>query len=88
MDTILQIGKEGINDNTIKHIDEALEARELIKCRVLETCESTSRQAADIIAAKVKADVVQVIGYRFILFRQSSKKENRKITLVKSKKSN
>ena len=47
MDTILQIGKDGINDNTIKQVDDALSARELIKCRVLETSPSSSREAAD-----------------------------------------
>lgn len=85
-ETILQIGKDGINDNTVKHIDEALEARELIKCRVLETCELSARQAADIISVKVGADVVQVIGYRFIMYRPAKKAENRKIVLVKSAK--
>lgn len=86
METILQIGKDGINDNTVKTVDEALEARELIKCRVLETCELSSREAADAIANKVGADVVQVIGYRFIMYRPAKRTENRKIVLVKSAK--
>lgn len=81
MDTILQVGKDGISEQTIKSIDEALEARELIKCRVLETSPTSSRETADEIAKKVGADVVQVIGYRFILFRPASKAENRKISL-------
>ena len=86
MDTILQIGKDGINDNTIKQVDDALSARELIKCRVLETSPSSSREAADEIAEKIGADVVQVIGYRFILYRPAKNKEDRKIVLVKSNK--
>lgn len=83
LDPILQVGKDGINDNTIRHIDEALEVRELIKCRVLETCPQNSRTVADIVAQKVGADVVQVIGYRFILYRPAKDKDKRKIVLKK-----
>ena len=82
-ETIFQVGKGGISDQLIKQVDEALEARELIKLRVLETADVNSRQAADIIAPQVGADVVQVIGTRFIIYRPSSNKENRKIVLVK-----
>ena len=78
-DTILQVGKDGVNDQTLRHVDEALEARELIKCRVLETAPENSRVTAHDIAAKVGADVVQVIGYRFILYRMAKNPENRKI---------
>ncbi len=80
-DAIFQVGKGGINEQLIKQVDEALEARELIKLRVLETCPDTSREAADTIAEAVGADVVQVIGYRFILYRES--KNNKTIKLVK-----
>ena len=80
-DTIFQIGKGGINDQLLKQVDEALEARELIKLRTLETSPETSRTAADKIAQEVSADVVQVIGSRFILYRES--KENKSIVLVK-----
>ena len=80
-ETIFQVGKSGIGDQLIKQVDEALEARELIKLRVLETSPLTAREAADKIADGVGADVVQVIGYRFILYRES--KENKSIVLVK-----
>lgn len=80
-ETIFQVGKGGINDQLIKQVDEALEARELIKLRVLETCPESSRTAADQIANSVGADVVQVIGSRFILYRES--KDNKTIKLVK-----
>lgn len=83
LDPILQVGKDGINENTIRHIDEALNVRELIKCRVLETSPQNSRTVADIVAEKVGADVVQVIGYRFILYRPAKEKEDRKIILKK-----
>lgn len=81
METIFQVGKGGINDQLIKQVDEALEKRELIKLRVLETSPVTSREAADEIALAVKADVVQVIGSRFVLYRES--KDNKTIKLVK-----
>ena len=80
-DTIFQIGKGGINDVLIKQIDEALEKRELIKIRTLETSPETSREAADNVAEAVKADVVQVIGSRFVLYRES--KDNKQIRLRK-----
>ena len=81
LDAIFQIGKGGINDSLIKSIDEALEARELIKCRTLETAPDSVRHCADYIAQAVGADVVQVIGMRFVLYRQSQ--ENKTIELVK-----
>lgn len=80
-ETILQIGKGGISPELEKQVDDALEARELIKLRTLETAPLTSREAADQIAEAVGADVVQVIGSRFILYRQSV--NNKKIVLVK-----
>lgn len=81
METILQIGKLGINDNTIKQVADALEARELIKLRILETCPTNVRDTANEVAEKVNCDVVQVIGSRFILYKES--KNNKTIKLVK-----
>ena len=70
-DTILQVGKSGISAQTIKQVDDALTARELIKLRRLETAPETTRETAEFIAEKVGADVVQVIGSKFILYRKS-----------------
>ena len=81
MQAIFQVGKGGIGDALIKQVDDALEARELIKITVLENAQTTSRAVADEIAVKVKADVVQVIGSKFILYRKS--KEHKEIVLVK-----
>lgn len=81
METILQIGKAGINDNTIKQVVDALEARELIKLRILETCPTNVRETAEEVAQRAECDVVQVIGTRFILYKES--KNNRTIKLVK-----
>ncbi len=81
MDTILQIGKTGITDQTIKQVDDALLARELIKIRTLETSPTSSRESADFIAEKIGADVVQVIGSKIVLYREN--KDNKQIYLVK-----
>ncbi len=81
LDPIFQIGKGGVNDQLIRQIDETLEKRELIKVTALETAPETSRQAADLIAEKVGADVIQVIGRKFVLYKKS--KENPKIVFVK-----
>ena len=81
METIFQVGKQGVTENTVKQVVDALEARELIKLRILESCPTTVRETADDIAAKWGADVVQVIGTRFILYKES--KNNKTIKLVK-----
>ena len=81
LDTIFQIGKGGVTENTVKQVDDALEARELIKLRVLETSPVSAREAADEIAEKTHSDVVQVIGSRFVLYRES--RDNKQIKLVK-----
>lgn len=81
IETILQIGKGGIGEQLIKQVDEALTARELIKLRCLETSPQSAREAADAIAARTGSDVVQVIGSRFVLYRESP--DNKTIRLVK-----
>ena len=70
--TILQVGKEGIGENLIRQAEDALEARELIKGRVLENCmEYNARQAAQALARATRSEPVQVIGTRFVLYRES-----------------
>ncbi len=81
METIIQIGKIGVNENTIKQVRDALEARELIKLRILETCPTSVRETADMVAIATDSDVVQVIGSRFILYKESL--NNKTIKLVK-----
>ncbi|MPM09315.1 RNA-binding protein YhbY [bioreactor metagenome] len=73
IDTIFQVGKDGLGDAFYKQVDEALEARELIKLRVLEASGLTARAAADEIAARCNAQPVQVIGSRFVLYRPAKK---------------
>ncbi len=74
MDTIYQVGKGGITDVMCEQIGAALEARELIKLRVLDNCDYSSREAAEIIAEATASEVVQVIGTRFVLWKKSAKK--------------
>lgn len=75
LDTIFQVGKGGVGDNMCEQISNALEARELIKLRVLENCDYNAREAAEIISEEVGAEVVQVIGTKFVLYRESSNKK-------------
>ncbi len=72
-ETIFQIGKGGISETLISQVDDALRKRELIKLRVLDNSMYTSREAAEEIASKTGADVVQVIGSRFVLFKRNHK---------------
>lgn len=73
MDTILQVGKGGIGDALIKQVDDALNARELIKMRVLETAPAFARETAEELAQKTRSEVVFVIGTRFVLYRRNPK---------------
>ena len=84
LETILIIGKGEITDNIIMQADTALTARELIKGKRLETSSYTSRECADIIAEKCGADVVQVIGSKFVLYRPNP--DEPVIKLPKAKK--
>jgi RNA-binding protein len=84
IDTILYLGKGGMSDEIIKQADDALTARELIKGKCLENCELTPREASEIIAEKISADVVQVIGSKFVLYRPNP--DEPVIQLPKSRK--
>lgn len=87
IDTILIVGKEGIGDNLVKQANDALEARELIKGKVLENSLLSPREAAEQLAPLTRSEVVQVIGTKFVLYRPSHNKEKKdKIVLVGGKK--
>lgn len=74
IDSIFQIGKGGVSPELIEAIDEALEARELIKCTVLNNCMEDIRYIASAISERTKSDVVQVIGKKVVIYRQSKEK--------------
>ena len=79
IDTIFQVGKGGVGEAMVKSISDALEARELIKLKVLDNSDYSAREAAEEIAEMVGADVVSVLGKKFVLYRES--KENKTIIL-------
>ena len=76
---VTQIGKGGITDNLLKTLSDALEARELIKLKVLENSEESPRSAAEALAAATNSEVVTVIGTKLVLYRESEK--NKRIEL-------
>lgn len=80
-DTILHVGKGGINENLIRQTDDALTARELVKGRVLENSLLSPREVAEVLCEAVGCECVQTIGTRFVLYRANAK--NPKIVLVK-----
>ena len=88
IDTIVQVGKDGITENVIAQVNEALEARELIKGRVLDNnIEYDARLAAEELAAATRSQVVQVIGSKFVLYREThSKPKEKRIQLVQPSK--
>ncbi len=85
IDTILHIGKDGIGENLIRQANEALEARELVKGRVLDNnLEYDARKAAEELAAATRSEVVQVIGTKFVLYREThARPKDQRIQLVK-----
>ena len=84
IDTIVHIGKDGINDNLVKQANDALEAREIIKCKVLENSMLTAREASEELARLTRSESVQVIGTKFVLYREThSKPKDKRIKLVK-----
>ena len=83
-ETLFQVGKSGITDTLLKQVEDALKARELIKINSLETTPIMPKELANIIAEKVKCDVVQVVGRKMIFYKRNDK--DPKIVLPKSKK--
>ena len=76
---IYQVGKSIVTPELTAGIDEALEARELIKINVLKNCMDTPMNVTNIIAERTHSEVVQVIGKKIVLYRPS--KTNPKIEL-------
>lgn len=70
-DTILQIGKDGITENTAAAMSDALRARELVKGRVLENSLLSAREACEVLSERCRAEQVQVIGSKFVLYKRN-----------------
>ena len=83
MDPIFQYGKEGISENFIKQINDAIEVRELIKISVLENADADVKELAAEICEKAHCQSVQIIGRRIVFYRQARDKDKRKIQLPK-----
>jgi RNA-binding protein len=82
LNPIFQVGKGGVNENMIKQISEALEARELLKISILQNCDEDKQTVANQLAKGAKAELVQIIGSIIVLYKQS--KENKQIILPKN----
>ena len=79
MEPILHVGKDGVNENLIKQLSDALEARELIKCCVNQGAPLSAREALDELCEKTGAEPIQCIGRRLVMYRPS--RENPRIVL-------
>lgn len=81
IDTIMQIGKDGVTESVIRQAQESIGVRELIKVRVLETAMLTPREACEQICAAIGAEPVQCIGTRFVMYKRNAEKPT--IELIK-----
>jgi len=79
LNPIFQVGKGGVNDHLIRHIEEALETRELIKVSMLNNCLDEKDEVAEELASRSGAELVQVIGRTIVLYKES--RENKQIEL-------
>ena len=80
MEPVFQLGKSSLTPEFTKAVDEALAARELIKVSVLKNCADDPKALAQLLAARTRSDVVQVIGRKIVLYREGKNKK-KKITL-------
>ncbi len=81
IDPIVQVGKQGLTENVMFSLNEALEARELVKIKVLKNCMEETKDVAEEITEKSAANLVQVVGRNIVLYRPN--KDNPQITLPK-----
>jgi RNA-binding protein len=84
LDPIYQIGKASLTPEITEGISEALEARELIKINILKNCLDDPKEIAQVLAERTHSQVVQVIGKKIVLYRES--KDKKKIILPDEKK--
>lgn len=80
---IFQIGKDGITDELLTGLSQALEARELIKIHILESALLDTKPTCNEVAELLKAEPVQAIGSKFVIYKQAKNIKNRKIELPK-----
>ena len=73
LNAIFQVGKDGVGANQVKGILDALEAQELIKVKLLESCPDDVHTVALKLSVETKAEVVQIIGHTIVLYKASRK---------------
>lgn len=78
---IFQIGKGGITEEIKTELEKALEARELIKIHILETALLDAKECINDLAKDLKAEPIQAIGSKMVIYKQARKEKNRKIEL-------
>ena len=81
LDPVFQIGKASLTPEFTEGIVEILEARELVKINVLKNCEDEPKELANVLAERTHSEVVQVIGRKIVLYKES--KNKKKIELPK-----
>ncbi|KXB46120.1 RNA-binding protein, YhbY family [Tissierellia bacterium KA00581] len=77
IEPIMNIGKFGVNDETIRQLDLALEKREIVKIKILNNNLDDHDEIIDFVLRKSRAEFVSHIGNKFVIYRQKRKKENR-----------
>lgn len=82
LNPVIIVGKSGVNEGTVQQANEALEAHELIKCSVLDSAPESVRDAAYDLAERCHAEVVQVIGRKFSIYRRSEREGIEHIELI------
>lgn len=86
MDPIFQLGKSSLTPENTQAIAEALEARELIKINVLQNCADDPNELAQIVAERTHSQVVQVIGKKIVLYKESKNKKKIELPPANKKK--
>ena len=86
LNPILHLGKNSLTPEMVSAVDEALEKRELIKINVLKNCDDDIKEIANTLAGRTRSNVVQVIGRRIVLYRESKNEKNRNIVLPRTRK--
>ncbi len=83
LNPIVQVGKNDLSENAIKQADDIIERRELIKGSVLDGSDLTAKEAGEGLAEQLDAELVQVIGNRFVIYRRSQRDDVEHIRLVR-----
>ncbi|MBP0979641.1 MAG: YhbY family RNA-binding protein [Oscillospiraceae bacterium] len=86
LDTIIQVGKNGVTDETIKVVSDAFNTKELIKIKKIETSPVDEKEIARILAEKTNSEIVQIIGSKIVLYKKNQDKKNNK-KIIKQEKS-